>query len=292
MVEKPVVAVIGLGAMGHAFAANLLKNGFTTWVWNRNPAKASDLLAMGALQGNTPAQAVSQADIIITMLSDGAVTQSVFSAPDGLLSQARKGAVLVQMATLGIDATNALIALTAEQRPDLSFIDAPVSGTKAPAEQAQILILASGDVSVQPRLDAVFSAIAKGVRWLGEAGAGTRMKLVVNAWLISMMQGIAESAHLAKQLGFSADDFWHALDGGPLASPYVKGKLAMIQQEDYPPQMQLKWALKDINLALDAADGINLPVMQLISRNWQNAVDQGLAEQDLSVVYQALTQNP
>ena len=97
------------------------------------------------------------------------------------------------MGTLGVEATEALIASVRQARDDIVFIDAPVSGTKTPAENAQVVVLASGDRQAAAAVEPVFAAIAKGTRWLGPAGAVSRMKLVVNAWLIAMMQGIAES---------------------------------------------------------------------------------------------------
>lgn len=196
------------------------------------------------------------------MLSDGETTLAVFNGEDGLLAGLKQGGIVVQMGTLGVEATEQLIELTKKQRPDAVFFDAPVSGTKAPAEQAQIVVLASGDREAGAAVEPVFGAISKGVKWLGEAGRASKMKLVVNAWLISMVEGIAESAQLAEELGFTTDDLWNVLDGGPLAVPYIKGKMEMFKTDDYTPQMQLTWALKDINLALKASGSRKLPVMK------------------------------
>lgn len=291
MSQQPTVAVLGLGAMGHAFAANLLKKGFETHVWNRTASRAEDLVKGGAIQGKTVRETVAGVDVVITMLTDGKTTQAVFEGDEGLLAGLKQGAVIAQMGTLGVEATEALIALVKQQRPDAVFIDAPVSGTKTPAENAQIVVLASGDRAAAANVEPVFAAISKGVKWLGEAGRASKMKLVVNAWLISMMEGIAESAHLADELGFSPDDLWDVLEGGPLAAPYIKGKMEMFKSGDYTPQMQLTWALKDINLALKAGENRQLPVMKRISETWQNAVDAGYGEQDLSVVYRYLGSN-
>lgn len=288
MSQQPSVAVIGLGAMGHAFAANLLKKGFDTHVWNRTASRGEALVKAGAKQGKTPRETVEGVDVVITMLSDGSTTHAVFTGDDGLLAGLKQGGVIAQMGTLGVDATEALIALVKQQRPDVVFFDAPVSGTKTPAENAQIVVLASGDRQAGPAVEPVFAAISKGVKWLGEAGRASKMKLVVNAWLISMMEGIAESAQLADEFGFTTDDLWGVLEGGPLAAPYIKAKMDMFKSGDYSPQMHLTWALKDINLALDAGKNLQLPVMQSISKTWQSAVDAGYGEQDLSVVYRYL----
>lgn len=292
MSQQPSVAVLGLGAMGHAFAANLIKKGFTTRVWNRTASKGDDLVAAGAVAGKTPRDTVAGIDVVIAMLADGKTTQSVLDGEDGILAGLKQGGILVQMGTIGVEATDQLIAQLKEQRPDVVFFDAPVSGTKGPAEQAQIVVLASGDRQAGAAVEPVFAAISKGVKWLGEAGRASKMKLVVNAWLISMVEGIAESSQLAQELGFSTDELWNVLEGGPLAVPYIKGKMDMFKSGDYTPQMQLTWALKDINLALKAGASRTLPVMQNISDTWQKAVDAGYGDSDLSVVYRYLgTQN-
>ncbi len=288
MSQQPSVAVLGLGAMGHAFAANLIKKGFTTRVWNRTASKGDDLVAAGAVAGKTPRDTVAGVDVVIAMLADGKTTQSVLDGEDGILAGLKQGGILVQMGTIGVEATEQLIAQLKEQRPDVVFFDAPVSGTKGPAEQAQIVVLASGDRQAGAAVEPVFAAISKGVKWLGEAGRASKMKLVVNAWLISMVEGIAESSQLAQELGFSTDDLWNVLEGGPLAVPYIKGKMDMFKSGDYTPQMQLTWALKDINLALKAGTSRTLPVMQNISNTWQKAVDAGYGDSDLSVVYRYL----
>lgn len=287
MNQRPSVAVLGLGAMGHAFAANLLKNGFTTSGWNRTRSRGEDLQSAGLRLADSPQEAVRQADVVIVMLADADATESALEQAQPAL---RQGAIVVQMGTVGVACTDRLIATFAEQRRDIVFLDAPVSGTKTPAENAQIVVLASGDRQRAAAIEPVFSAIAQGTKWLGEAGAASRMKLVVNAWLISMVQGLSESTQMAKEFGFSPDDFWSVLDGGPLAVPYVKSKLEMIREGRYEPQMHLTWALKDVRLALAAAEKSALPGLNMISDVWQEAVDAGYGEKDLSVVYRYLSE--
>lgn len=285
MSQQPVVAVLGLGAMGHAFAANLLKKNFTVRGWNRTRAKGEDLVAAGLTLSDSAAQAVEGADVVIAMLADGATTRATLNQVQNALQQ---GATVAQMGTIGVEATDALIAGLAAARPDVVFIDAPVSGTKAPAENAQILVMASGDRQRAQAAEQVFAAIGKGTQWLGAAGASSRMKLVVNSWLIGLMQSLAESTRLAEQFGFTTDDLWQVLEGGPLAAPYAKMKLGMIASGDFTPQMHLIWALKDARLALDAAGDTSLPALENIVDVWQQAVDAGYGEQDLAAVYQYL----
>lgn len=212
MSTLPKVAVLGLGAMGHAFASNLLKNGFTVAGWNRSPARGEDLQAHGLSLHATPQQAVADAEVIISMLADGEATLEVLAQ---IAPACQPQAIYCQMGTIGLPETRQAIALLRELQPAMTYIDAPVSGTKAPAEKAQILVLASGDREKGAAAEPVFAAISRGTQWFGEAGNSQKMKLVLNAWLISMMQGIAESAQLAKTLGFTPDQLWSALEGGP-----------------------------------------------------------------------------
>lgn len=288
MNQRSAVAVLGLGAMGHAFAANLLKNGFVTSGWNRTSARGEDLQSAGLRLAETPEQAVKEADVVISMLANAEITEEVLQKT---LSSLKQGAILVQMGTIGVEATEKLLATLHEKRPDVIFLDAPVSGTKAPAENAQILVLASGDREKAQAVEPVFAAISKGVKWLGAAGAASRMKLVVNAWLISMVQGLAESTQMAEEFGFTPDEFWDVLDGGPLAVPYAKAKLGMIKEGSYEPQMHLTWALKDARLALAAAKESRMPGLTTIAELWQQAVDAGYGEKDLSVIYRYLQEN-
>lgn len=141
MSTLPKVAVLGLGAMGHAFASNLLKNGFTVAGWNRSPARGEDLQAHGLSLHATPQQAVADAEVIISMLADGEATLEVLAQ---IAPACQPQAIYCQMGTIGLPETRQAIALLRELQPAMTYIDAPVSGTKAPAEKAQILVLASG----------------------------------------------------------------------------------------------------------------------------------------------------
>lgn len=283
--NKPAVAILGLGAMGHAFAANLLRKDFRVSGWNRTPARGDDLRELGLIQTETPQQAVAEADVIISMLADGEATQDIINRIAG---DCKPSAIFCQMGTIGIEQTEQSIGLLASLRNDIIYLDAPVSGTKTPAEIGQIMVLASGPKEHAAPAEKVFDAISRGTQWFGRAGNSQKMKLVLNAWLIAMMQGIAESAQLAAQFGFSPDILWKTLEGGPLAAPYLKGKLAMIAAADYTPQMQLTHALKDARLALGSAQPNTLPILSEIAKLWEEAVEEGLGQEDLAVVFTQL----
>lgn len=270
--------------MGHPFAANLVKAGFEVWVWNRSPGKDTDLVEAGAKRASSPAEAAGHAKVVITMLSTAEVTQSVLLGDGGAVSAMKDGSILVQMGTIGIESTEELAQQISKEFPTIKFVDAPVSGSKGPAVNATILILAGGDKDQVKETEPVFDAIGKATRWLGPVGAASRMKLVVNAWLIMMMQGIVESSLLSKKLGFSNEDLWSVLEGGPLAVPYMKPKLAKISQDNYSTEMALDWGLKDAILALDSAEPSQLPSLKRVSEIWKEAADAGLGNDDISVV--------
>jgi 3-hydroxyisobutyrate dehydrogenase len=283
----PRVAVIGTGTMGAAMARNLLRADLTVDVWNRTPGRIRPLARAGAVTHPDPAQAVAAADVVLTMLPDADTVKSV-AMGDGLLAAMRPGAVWVQMGTIGVPATDELTALIRERRPDVLFADAPVSGTRRPAEAGELTILASGPQQARARLEPVFAAIGSRTFWLGPAGAGSRMKLVLNTWLAFLVEGIAETAALADALEVSHEDLGDALAGGPLGAGLALAKLAKIDTGDETPDFALRWALKDVDLAMAVSGGSRLPVTAAISRQWHELADAGLADKDVSAVRSGL----
>ena len=176
-------------------------------------------------------------------------------------------------------------------RPDVLFVDAPVSGSKGPAEAGQLLILASGPSDASDILAPAFSAIGRKTVWLGEAGQGSRMKLVVNAYLAALIEGVAEALELADQLGVESSKLAEAIEGGPLDAPLADAKLHKMEQQDYAAEFPLEWALKDVDLALAAAGADRLPMLAALSQQWRAAVDAGHGRQDVSAVRTALGGN-
>ncbi len=289
-VPPPRVAVLGTGIMGSAIARNLLRSGLAVDVWDRSPEAAARLTGAGAIAHASPDQAVSRANVAITMLPHGSAVTSV-AIDQGMLNALAAGGIWVQMGTIGVEATEQLAARVADQRPDIWFVDAPVSGTRQPAEAGRLLILASGPEAARLALDHVFGAIGGRTLWLGEAGAGSRLKLVLNNWLAFLMEGIAESIALADILGVSHDAIREALRGSPLEAPVSLMKLAKIDAGDSSPDFSLRWATKDIDLALAEGRERALPVAATIDRRWHELVDAGLGDADVSVAIHGLAQS-
>lgn len=283
------VAVLGTGTMGGAMARNLLRAGLRVHVWDRTPARADHLTGAGATAHPGPDVAAANADIVITMLPDGPAVTSV-AVGQGMLRALRPRAIWSQMGTIGVRATEELAATVASQRPDVQFVDAPVSGTRGPAEAGDLLILASGPPPAREPLEPVFSAVGSRTMWLGEAGTGSRLKLVLNSWLAFLMEGIAESVALADELDVDHAALADALHGSPLAAPVALAKLAKIDAGDETPDFALRWAAKDIDLALAEAGTTTLPVAAAISRRWHELINAGLGQADVSAARHGLGQ--
>ena len=285
--EDVRVAVLGTGIMGSAMARNLVVAGLGTAVWDRSPSATAPLSDAGALAAASPAEAVRDAPVVITMLPTAEVVNSVIFA-GGVAQAFAEGAVWAQMGTIGVAATTAIAGRLGQLRPDVMFVDAPVSGSKGPAQAGQLLILASGPAASEQVVSPVFSAIGRQTVWLGEAGQGSRMKLVVNAYMSILIEGVAEALELAGRVGIDTSKLAEAIEGGPLDAPIADAKLHKMERGDFAPEFPLEWALKDVDLAIEAAGGDTLPLLAALSRQWHAAVDAGHGRDDVSAARLAL----
>jgi 3-hydroxyisobutyrate dehydrogenase len=283
------VAVLGLGAMGRGMAASALRAGIPVIVWNRTMGPARDLAGLGAQVAASAADAARQAAIVVTMVTDADAVLSI-AADQGMLAALAPGAIWAQMSTIGVAGTGRVAALASAERPDVVLVDAPVSGSKDPAERGELTIFASGPGEARPRVTPLFDALGQRTIWAGEAGAGTRLKLVNNTWLAFANEAVAASVALAHRLGLATGTVLDALGSAPLVSPWQAAKLQRITEGEYSAQFALSLALKDVHLALQAAGDARLPVLACLAGEWQQAVDQGLGDQDLTVVTRVIEQ--
>ncbi len=282
------VAVLGVGTMGSAFAQRLLAAKMRVRIWDRTPSVAARFAEAGAVVAATPEEAVRDAGVAITMVPTIAAIEETM--PRALPALPR-GAIWLQMSTIGVDGTERAIALAKERRPDVVFVDAPVSGSKTPAEAGKLLILASGPAAALDALAPVFSALGqKTMRW-ERAGTGSRMKLVLNTWLAVLGEGIAEAAVLAQSLGVSLNDVSTCIGSTALDAPWALSKLDKIERGAFDPDFSLALASKDLHLALDAANRAHrrLPMAQSIAIQWDSALQKGLGDRDVIGAYLALT---
>jgi 3-hydroxyisobutyrate dehydrogenase len=284
---RPAVAVIGAGIMGSAMVRNLVASGLSTTVWDRSPAATAALAEAGAVVAESARDAVKDAAVVITMLPTADVVESVIF--DGGTAEAfASGAVWAQMGTIGVDATVRMRDRLAAIRPDVILVDAPVSGSKGPATDGQLLILAAGPTGAAAIVGPVFDVIGRKTVWLGEAGKGSQMKLIVNAYMSILIEGVAETMELADRLGIGHEQLAEVIEGGPLDAPIAGAKFHKMDRRDFAAEFPLEWALKDVDLAIGAAPGDALPLLAALSGQWHSAVAAGLGRKDVSAALLAL----
>lgn len=278
------IAVLGTGAMGSAIARRLLGAGMRVRAWDVSYPAAARLAEAGAEVAGTPEDAVRDADVVLTMVPTIASLEETMPRA---LPAMRARSIWLQMSTIGVEGTAHAVALAQQFRPDVAFVDAPVSGSKGPAEQGKLLILASGPASALDALEPVFAALGqKTMRW-EHAGSGSRMKMVLNTWLAILGEGIAETAVLAQSLGVSLHDLSDCLGSTALSAPWALAKLGKIEHETFDPEFSLALATKDLHLALDAAADAKrtLPIAQKIGGQWDEALRAGLGGRDVAAAY-------
>jgi 3-hydroxyisobutyrate dehydrogenase len=262
-------------------ARRLLDEGFAVEIWNRSPGPAAVLAEAGAGAHADAAQAVAWADVVLTMLPTGEAVGEVMLRGGGL-DALGPGATWAQMGTIGVESTERLVAEVARRRPDVAFVDAPVSGSREPARGGRLIILASGPDAAQAGLEPVFAALGQRTVWLGPAGRGSRTKLVANTLLAFEVEAVAEVSALAARLEVPYADLVKVIAGGPLESPFAMSKLAKMERGEHSADFSLEWALKDLNLALAASGAETAPVVAAIVERWRGLVANGYGGLDVS----------
>ncbi|HEX3790112.1 MAG TPA: NAD(P)-dependent oxidoreductase [Pseudonocardiaceae bacterium] len=285
MAAPQTVAVLGTGIMGAPMAANLLDAGFAVRVWNRTRAKAQPLAERGAVLADTAADAVTGADVVLTMLANGDAVRSVMT--DGALAAMSPAAIWVQAGTVGVAATEMLAELAAEA--GIGFVDAPVLGTKQPAVQGKLVVLAGGPTELTERLAPVFAAIGGRTLHLGGVGSATRLKLVVNSWVLAITNGTAEAVGLAGALGVDPNLFLDAISGAPTDSAYAQGKGKQMIADEFDLSFPLTLAAKDARLVLDAApEGVDLAGVRATLAHLETADRLGHGDADMAALSRAV----
>ena len=277
------ITVLGTGAMGAGMAQSLLREGFEVTVWNRTVDRAQPLADHGATVATDPGAAVADADVVVAMLFDTAATLDVMAA---VLPQMRDGAVFLQCATVGVEGTVQTAAAAAEH--GVAFLDCPVLGTKAPAEQGKLVVLASGDPTLRDRVQPVFDAVGTTTIWVGaDLGLGSKLKLACNAWIGSLTAAVGQSLALAKGLGLDQQQVLDALGGSAANSPYLQTKGKAIIDASYAPQFTVDGVAKDTGLIRDAllASGLSTAMIDGIRTAFQAASDAGHGDDDMAAVF-------
>jgi 3-hydroxyisobutyrate dehydrogenase len=281
------VAFLGTGTMGHGLATSAMRAGIPTVVWNREAEATRDLAELGAEVAETAADAARRAEIVVTMVTDADAVMSI-AHDHGMLDALAPGAIWAQMSTIGVAGIERVAAMVSDERPAVTLLDAPVSGSKDSAEQGQLTIFASGPDEARSRVTPLFDALGQRTIWVGGVGSGSRLKLVNNTWLAFTSEALATSVALARRWGLATETVVDALGGGPLMSPWQAAKLERIARGEFSTQFALSLALKDVRLALEAADDDGFGALAGLADEWQRVVDQGLGGEDLTVVTRAL----
>jgi 3-hydroxyisobutyrate dehydrogenase len=280
--QKTRVGLIGVGLMGSAMAHRLLEQEIAIIAWDRDSEQVRALAGRGAQAADGPAEVVSGADVVITMLPTAAV---VLDVVEPLLEDWPKRTPWLQMSSVGAAEADQLTRVA--QAHAVAIVDAPVSGSTQPAEKGQLTILASGPDSARTALAPVFDALASRVLWVGEAGMGSRLKLAANQWMITTVAGLAESMHLCEAMGLDPQHFVSLLDGGPLGSPYGVQKLDEMRRHEYPAGFPVRLALKDLELVSEVKESarITMPLLDVVLARFR-AAGEDLANQDVAAIYE------
>lgn len=289
----PHVAILGTGTMGAAMARTLLREGFRVTVWNRTADRARPLAGSGATVARSPQAAVAQADVILTVLFDGAAVEGVF---DEVAAAVRDGAVWAQCSTIGVEATERLrerfseAGAGAPAGAGFTLVEAMMLGTKGPAEEGKLVMLTAGDADALARLAPVLDAVGQKTVFAGaRVGDATSLKLAANAWIATITAGTAQSLALAGALGIAPELFLEAIAGGQSDSVYAHVKGAAMLAGDYPPSFALDGLLKDVRLASSQAarHGVSTDLLAGLEALYGRVSAAGHGGEDIAAVARA-----
>jgi len=283
-----VIGFLGLGLMGTPIATNLVRAGHPLLVWNRSPGPAARLADEGALVAPDVDAVFDRCDVVIVMLSDEAAIDDVLQRAAGRIGRRVADRMLVLMSTTSPQYSAGLAADV--RAAGGRYAEAPVSGSRLPAEQARLVALVAGDTEALDNVIPVLHATCRDVVRFGEVPAASTAKLAVNIFLVTLVVGLAESVLFARTHGLDPDAFTRVLDGGPMASDVSRGKLAKMLTGDHSPQAAAADVLKNCRLICDAARfaGLELPLAEATRALFAATVDLGHAGADMSAVLEGL----
>lgn len=276
------VALLGTGTMGSAMARRLLGQGLAVTAWNRHRERAEPLAEHGATVADTAADAVRGADVVLTMLFDADATTEVM---DDALAAAGPRTVWLQSGTVGPDGTARLAAVADDH--GVAFLDLPVLGAPGPAENGALVLLPAGDRALEERIEPVLAALGDRRLWVADRpGPGSTLKLVVNAWLATLVQGIAESVALARGLELDPQLFLDAISGKALDAPYAQQKGQGMVDGDFSAHFAVDGVAKDVDLVLRAAEGLDVStdLLHVVREHLALTSDAGHGDDDVAAV--------
>lgn len=279
------IGFAGLGIMGSAMAANLVKAGFKVTVWNRSSDKCSPLTDMGAALADSPRELAERNDIVIAMMANPQVVQLVRDGADGIIAGLTKGKGYVDMSTVDAE-TSRESARRAHEKGAL-FLEAPVGGSRKPAEDATLTIMAAGDRQLYDTSRPVLEKMGKKIMFLGETGQAARMKLANNLVMCGALTALCEGLALASASGLDTAQLLEVLDSGAVANPMYRLKGPQIAANtEFPAAFPLKHMQKDLRLALRLAEESGQPLFATATINelYKSALAEGLGDSDFAAV--------
>jgi len=282
------VAFVGLGTMGQPMAKNVAKKGHALSVFNRTPEKAMPLKEAGAAMAASPKEAAKGADVVILMLTGPEAVDQVLDGPQGVLAGLDAGKTIVDMSTVPPSYSRHLSERLKSR--SIAAIDAPVYGSKKPAEEGALVILAGGPQAKVKEMEPLLLSMGKKVVYCGATGQGSMMKMFINLLLGVMVEGFAEALNFGKLGGLDMDAMLETAFSGAMNSPMFQVKAPLIKENNYPAAFPLKHLAKDCKFVVDTAFelGAPVPVGQVLLQLYRLGWAKGWGDQDISAIARVL----
>ncbi|MFP7479952.1 NAD(P)-dependent oxidoreductase [Terribacillus saccharophilus] len=286
-----MIGFIGLGIMGQNMAANLLEKGEQLVVYNRTKEKAQTLLDKGAVWAASPREVGEQADIVFTMLTDPAAVRAVAYGEDGLFSGMKENSLWVDVSTVKPAFTKEMAE--AARAHHIRFVDAPVSGSKAPAQQGKLHFLVGGEEQNVKEITPLLEKMGQSIQHMGANGNGSSTKLAVNMLLVQSLTGLSEAISFGEAVGLDREHLMDVLLALPVTSDIQAGKRDTILQQNFDPQFPLEHAYKDLQQISETAyeAGAPLPMTNSVKELYALAKKNGYGKQDVAAVYALLARD-
>jgi 3-hydroxyisobutyrate dehydrogenase-like beta-hydroxyacid dehydrogenase len=280
-----MIGFIGLGIMRSRMAENLVKHGFELIVHNRSKEKADELVRAGARWADSPQEVAQNADIIFTMLANPEVVESLALGADGFLDNMTEGKLWVDCSTVNPSFTRRMAEESNNRH--IRFLDAPVAGSKIPAENGELVFLVGGERESMEQVRPMMEVMGKAINYQGGNGKGTSMKLVINLMLAQSMAAFAEAVSFGEAMGLNKENVVNTLINGPTAAPFLNGKKGKILQNDFEVEFPLEHLQKDLQLVSQSAyeNNVAMPIANVTKEIYGLAKQQGLSKEDFSVIY-------
>lgn len=283
------LAFIGLGIMGSRMAKRLATNGYDITVYNRTQSKAEELQEYGVQVTDSPKACVSGRDVVFTMLSTPEVVEDVAFGKNGFVGHMKKNALWIDCST--VDPASSVRFAEKSSNYGIRFMDAPVAGTKQPAEKGELLFLVGGKDEDLDEVTALLELMGKKIVYGGDIGSGASLKIIVNLMLAQSMTAFSEAAGLGVALGLDRQQVHDVLLNAPVSAPFLKVVREKLENGDTSANFPLKWMHKDLNLATKMAyeNNIPLPSANLTKELFAKAKSKGHGDDDFSTIYHVLS---